>query len=143
MPTEEQARRGSLGQVRDPANLGDRNARDPARDLVSGTRGEKQLAVVAAVQRVFHVDFMAADGCARTRFFVQQRAPAAALLAHMGKVRGEPVAEVNHGGSNSLLAQHAPDLDARLGVEKARMIARAQLLSGVQSLEGSRGGAKF
>ena len=46
----------------------------------------------------------------------------------MCQVGGEPVAGIDHGGGQSLLAKNAAKFDAGLGIEMARIIAGVQLL---------------
>ncbi len=64
----------------------------------------------------------------------------AAFLAKVKEIRGQPVAGVNHGGRDGLVAQNSSDSDSRIGKEMAREQLRFQVLLGIRIKQAERGG---
>ena len=115
----------------DVTDLRDGNACDSAGETFATACGEKQFVVVAAMQRELQLDFAGRfpDVGAGDRWGVDLRADAA-LFADVPEIRGEAVAEIDHGRGETFFQQEAAYFDSRGGVEVAWEIRRPQFPAG-------------
>ena len=121
-----------------------RNVRDAGWNRRSWTRGEKQLVVLAAVEREFQVDRLAPTANPSPRNVGgEDYGPHVRLFANVCEVGGKPVAEIDHGRSQPAPPQEIPNYDPRHGVEMAREILRLRLFPGEEFLEGRGTAAQF
>ncbi len=85
-----------------PADLGDLYACDPAGNLRLGRCCKQQLVILPAVDSQLKVRILSN----RERASVDDRRHPA-LLADVGQINGEAIAEVDHGGGQTVLTQPA------------------------------------
>ena len=116
--------------ARDVANLGDVDARDLGRDLLPARRGEKQFVVITAMQSKLQIDFAGQLPYGGTGYGrgLDLRANAA-FFADMPEVRGEAVAEIDHGRGKTFFQQKLANLDSRHGMEVLGEISLPKFLA--------------
>jgi hypothetical protein len=112
-------------------DLRDGNACNSGGETLATACGEKQFVVVAAMQRELQLDIAgwfpdAGPGDGRG---VDLRADAA-LFADVPEIRGQAVAEIDHGRGESFFKQEPAYFDAGGGVEVAGKIGRSQFPAG-------------
>ncbi len=128
----------------DVAELRNLDASDVGRHSPAAGSSEEQFVVVAAVQGGLKVNFAArfsdvgeGDGV-RANFSAHT-----AFFADVAEVGGEAVAEVDHGGSQVLLAQELSDGDSGLGVKVLGELGGAKFALGEEQAQSGGGTAEF
>src|SRR5271169_5139195 len=122
------AQQENLSLARDLPDLRKRDSGNASRNPFAAGRGKQQFVVFAAVEGELEINLprWPAYTGPWDGFLLHLRTDAA-FFADVGQDGRQPVAGVDHGGSQTLLAQNAAQLDSRLGKEMPRVFPGIQL----------------
>ena len=128
----------------DPADGRDSDSSNACRNVLAGRGGEEELVVVPAMECILEIDGVNGSADAGAGYRVGQDLSAdPGLVADVGEIGGEAVAEINHGSGQAMLAQVATYCEARDRVEVARVMFGLDPLAGEQAMEGVGTAAEF